>query len=131
MIKQFLTIFILSVLMVNCNNPAKRTDQQVNEKSDTVKKSETDSTTSHKLNCNNGYAIVSYYSSIPNEKGITDLLYIEVTKDGKVEKYNMKPAMSASGAKYESTIGKYSFWEHQGEFTFRQDEEEICICKEK
>lgn len=49
----------------------------------------------------------------------------------KLENVELKPAMSASGARYQTTDGKIEFWEHQGEGTLSVDGRAVFVGRVK
>ncbi|MFZ4648420.1 MAG: hypothetical protein ACOYMB_02150 [Patescibacteria group bacterium] len=79
------------------------------------------------LSCTNGYFVSAIYYS-PDNDGIMERLSLHVTKDGIETPYEMIPALSASGAKFQTEGGAHSFWEHQGEFRLVKSEEELTVC---
>lgn len=98
----------------------------MDEKNSDLEKSENNSVKIH-LSCSEGYSAVALYY-LPNERGIMEKLSLDMTKDGKREHYDMIPSVSGSGAKFATKDGIYYFWEHQGEFSFAKNDENIAIC---
>ena len=82
------------------------------------------------LVCDKGYEISTTYSK-PDANGVMTELSLNVIENGKTKVYTMMPAMSASGAKFGTPDMKYTFWEHQGTFTFAVDDVDTAICHEK
>jgi hypothetical protein len=82
------------------------------------------------LLCSSGYEMKARYSA-PDKNGILIKLSLTVGKDGTTTVYDMAPAMSGSGSKFETEDQKYSLWEHQGEFTFSIDGVDQSVCTEK
>jgi hypothetical protein len=56
-------------------------------------------------------------------------LSLTIKKNGDTQVYDMIPAMSGSGAKYETKDQRYSLWEHQGTFTFAVDGIDESVCQ--
>lgn len=83
-----------------------------------------------KLSCNNGYEMKARYY-MPDEKGILTKLALTVKKDEQSVVYNMTSTLSASGSKFETQNKRFSFWEHQGEFTFAIDNIDVSVCTQK
>jgi len=82
------------------------------------------------LVCDNGYGMTARYSE-PDKGGIMTRLLLTVFKDGDTRIYDMAPSMSGSGSRFATGDGKYSLWEHQGEFTFAVDEANEAVCRKK
>lgn len=81
------------------------------------------------LTCTNGYAITALYYA-PDRDNIMQKLLLTVRKEGALSKYNMLPAISASGARFVNAKNNLSFWEHQGEFTLTKRATEIlAVCQ--
>ena len=79
------------------------------------------------LICNNGYsAEATYYS--PNKNGVMGRLILNVFKYEVKTQYNMIPALSVSGSKFQVEGGQISFWEHQDEFTLADGENNLAVC---
>lgn len=82
------------------------------------------------LSCSDGYNVSARYYE-PDMGGIMQKLEIQVTKSDATRLYNMIPAISASGAKFETADKRYSFWEHQSVFTFALNDTDVTKCTEK
>ncbi len=80
------------------------------------------------LICTQGYSAEAIYYA-PNKNGVMEKLLLNMTKDGVKTQYYMIPALSASGAKFETKTGDFSFWEHQDEFTLAKSGETITVCR--
>jgi len=93
-------------------------------------KSKSKTETKVELSCDDDSTMTAKYYA-PDKEGIMTRLTLSVTDSEVKSDYDMIPAMSASGAKYETSDQVYSFWEHQGEFTFRMNDNIIAVCKEK
>lgn len=113
-------IFIMAIAIISyfCFRPVEKKSLVLLEGSNKVN-----------LVCSNGYkAQAEYYSQ--NDQGIMEKLRLAMIKGGETTNYDMIPAMSASGAKFETADKKFSFWEHQGEFAFAENDEDLAICRE-
>lgn len=82
------------------------------------------------LVCDRGYEISATYSK-PDANGVMTELSLSLTENGAMKVYTMAPIMSASGARFGTPDMKYTFWEHQGTFTFAVDDVETAVCHEK
>ena len=82
------------------------------------------------LTCDNGSTMTARYYE-PDKGGIMNRLSLSVFKDGDTVLYDLSPAMSGSGARFETKDQKYSLWEHQGTFTFAVDGVDTSVCQEK
>jgi uncharacterized membrane protein YgcG len=89
------------------------------------------------LSCPDGYTMTAKYYA-PDKNGILSKLSLTVIKDNKKDLYEMNTAMSASGAKFETSggsggsggsNGEYFLWEHQGDFMFGQGYKTIVTCR--
>lgn len=83
-----------------------------------------------RLVCPNGYALTARYHT-PDKAGIMTKLSLTVINTGGTQTYEMVPAMSGSGSKFETSDQVYSLWEHQGEFAFALNGNDITICTEE
>jgi membrane-bound inhibitor of C-type lysozyme len=81
------------------------------------------------LSCDQGYEMSAIYDT-PDRSGIMTRLLLTVYKDGNTHIYEMTPAMSASGSKFATRDQIYTFWEHQGEFTFTIRDVNEAVCRE-
>lgn len=81
------------------------------------------------LFCDNGYDISAIYYA-PNSEGILSKLSLKISKAGKTDAVEMIPAITASGAKFETHDGHLSFWEHQGEFTLGIGDKNVSVCRQ-
>jgi membrane-bound inhibitor of C-type lysozyme len=81
------------------------------------------------LSCDRGYEMTATYDT-PDQKGILTRLLLTVYKDGNTHIYEMTPAMSASGSRFATRDQIYTFWEHQGEFTFAIRDTNEAVCRE-
>lgn len=79
------------------------------------------------LICNNGYSAEAIYYS-PNKNGVMGKLLLNVFKYEVKTQYNMIPALSASGSKFQVEGGQIYFWEHQEEFTLAEGEKVLAVC---
>ena len=81
------------------------------------------------LSCTNGYTIAALYYS-PDENKVMQKLLLTVSKKGALSNYDMLPAMSASGARFENAKNNLSFWEHQGDFNLAKGGTAILtVCR--
>jgi heat shock protein HslJ len=80
------------------------------------------------LVCDDGAtAVATYYA--PDERGVMRQLTLVMTDASGIEtRYDMVPAISASGAKFASADGAVTFWEHHDTFTFAREDETIRVC---
>lgn len=79
------------------------------------------------LSCDNDYDLsLSFYQ--PNEEGVMTGLSVMGTDGEEMFNYVMVPAISASGAKYQTEDEVYVMWEHQGTFELSKNEEVIATC---
>ena len=82
------------------------------------------------LSCNRGYEMKARYYK-PDENGILTQLSLTVKKDDQSVVYDMATTLSGSGSKFETQNKRFSFWEHQGEFTFAIDNRDTSVCTDK
>ncbi|MEI6080264.1 MAG: hypothetical protein WCQ53_06495 [bacterium] len=82
------------------------------------------------LDCTNGYTMLAKYHT-PDGNGIFSKLSLVIIKDNKKDSYEMNTAMSASGAKFETSNSEYFLWEHQGIFRFGRSGQDITECKQR
>lgn len=79
------------------------------------------------LTCTNNYKILATYPEA-RVQGIAQKLILTVENGETVTKYEMTPAQSGSGARFATQDGVYSLWEHQDEFRFMANEEDMALC---
>ena len=82
------------------------------------------------LICDDGASMTARYYE-PDKAGIMTRVSLSVFKDGNTVLYDLFPAMSGSGARFETKDQKYSLWEHQGTFTYAVDGVDTAVCQEK
>jgi len=82
------------------------------------------------LTCDNGASMTAKYYE-PDENGIMMRVSLSIYKDGNTVLYDLFPAMSGSGARFETKDQSHSFWEHQGTFTYAVDGIDTAVCQEK
>jgi hypothetical protein len=80
------------------------------------------------LTCSDGYTVVAKYIDVEH-KGITQRILAVVSKDGVATRYDLRPAVAASGAKFSARDGTASLWEHDGEFALLMGEQIVANCK--
>ena len=79
------------------------------------------------LSCDNNYGLsLSYYGL--SEDGVMQRLSVTGTDGEVMLGYEMIPAISASGAKYQTEDGVFTLWEHQGTFELSENEQVITTC---
>lgn len=79
------------------------------------------------LSCDNNYGLsLSYYGL--SEDGVMQRLSVTGTDGEVMLGYEMIPAISASGAKYQTEDGVFTLWEHQGTFELSENEQVIATC---
>jgi membrane-bound inhibitor of C-type lysozyme len=81
------------------------------------------------LDCDNGYRISAIYYA-PDSEGVLSKLSLKISQAGKTDTVEMIPAIVASGAKFETTDGQWTFWEHQGEFTLGTGDNNVSVCRQ-
>jgi membrane-bound inhibitor of C-type lysozyme len=81
------------------------------------------------LDCDNGYDISAIYYA-PDSEGVVLKLSLKISQAGKTDTVEMIPAIAASGAKFETTDGQWTFWEHQGEFTLGTGDNHVSVCRQ-
>lgn len=82
------------------------------------------------LLCSGGYAISALYYD-PDAGGIMRRLALRVVAGKSARYFDMVPAMSGSGARFADKDEVYSLWEHQDEFTFYKDDQNLAVCRKK
>lgn len=81
------------------------------------------------LSCDNNYDLsLSYHN--PDEDGIMREVSVMGTDGEKMIGYEMIPAISASGAKFQTEDGVFTLWEHQGTFELSENDQVIATCIE-
>ena len=82
------------------------------------------------LVCKDGsVASATYYS--PNAGGILQKLSLTIVRERIITNHEMISAISASGAKFSTKDGAFSFWEHQDVFRFIEGEKDVTECTKK
>ncbi|MBP9749977.1 MAG: META domain-containing protein [Candidatus Pacebacteria bacterium] len=79
------------------------------------------------LTCTNNYKILATYPEA-RVQGIAQKLILTVENGETMTEYEMTPAQSGSGARFATQDGVYSLWEHQDEFRFMANEEDLALC---
>jgi len=129
--KRALIVLVSSLFLASCTDDVENTSEanqeQVSEA--TVDPSAEPAENKVALVCDNGYAIEANYYS-PDADGIMSKLTLVVTKADKTDKFELIPAVAASGAKFETPDQKISFWESLEEFTLAIDDQDVSVCKE-
>ena len=118
MTKRIITVLIVALITFGCTKSGKKSAGYGSGSSEV--KNDTDSLQDFKsLASTNGYIIQYKYIN-------SDGLYVEVIKDNKTVKHQMKHVPSGSGEKYQTDDGEFIFWSHHGDFTYYIDDEVIC-----
>ncbi len=89
---------------------------------------ENDKTVEVDLACSNDYAIHATYST-PDERGVMQKLALSVIHGEVATLYEMLPALSGSGSRFETEDGTVVLWEHQDEFRFMMDGADVALCR--
>ncbi|HCK98929.1 MAG TPA: hypothetical protein DHW42_02320 [Candidatus Marinimicrobia bacterium] len=118
MTKRIIAVLIVALITFGCTNSGKKSADD-GSGSSKLRNDDESQQELKSLTCSNGYTI-RYRDIDP------DSLYVEVIKDNKTEKHQMKHVPSGSGAKYQTDDGKFVFWSHHGDFTYYIDDEIIC-----
>lgn len=118
MAKRIVVVLILALITYSCTNDGKKSANDGSGSIELINNNESQQELKS-LICSNGYTI--------RYRGIDpDSLYVEVIKDNKTEKHQMKHIPSGSGAKFQTDDKKFVFWSHHGDFTYYIDDEIIC-----
>jgi len=80
------------------------------------------------LTCTNGYTVAAKYIDAEH-RGVAQRISAVVSKDGVANRYDLRPAVAASGVKFSSRDSAVSLWEHDGEFALLMGEETVASCK--
>lgn len=118
MVKRIITVLIAAIVAFGCANSEKKSKDKLSDSSE-LRNNNDSKQKLESLACSNGYAIRYRYIN-------TDSLYVEVIKEKKIEKHQMKQVPSGSGAKYQTDDGEFVFWSHHGDFTYYNNDEIIC-----
>jgi membrane-bound inhibitor of C-type lysozyme len=118
MAKRIITVLIVALVAFGCTNSEKKSKNNGRDSSE-LRNNKDSKQELKSLAFSNGYAI--RYRHIN-----TDSLYVEVIKEKKIAKHQMKQVPSASGAKYQTNDGEFVFWSHHGDFTYYNNDEIIC-----
>ncbi|MBE9467103.1 MAG: MliC family protein [Bacteroidetes bacterium] len=119
MAKRIIAVLILVLVTFSCTNNKKKSKDDGSGSSELINNSASQQELKS-LTCGNGYTIRYRYIN-------ADSLYVEVLEGNKIEKHQMKPVPSGSGAKYQTDDGKFVFWSHHGDFTYYKNDEMICL----
>ncbi|NUY81190.1 MliC family protein [Flavobacterium sp. MAH-1] len=128
--KQFLLPMVMLMALMSCQKQNSREATEVNEEAvvneAVTPDKATDSIAVTGLGCDNGYQMNISWPDGPQSETIK----VEMVRQGNSEIVEMTHAMSADGAKYEATDGRY-IWNKGHDWMYGKGDQTICGCTEK